>query len=104
MISEVAYFDVSRDNQENDRRVVRAFYAVPKGSKVILFLGSRPHGPFELLDHFIRDYILDFAVEFQGEPHATRAASEYVQERCTRWNDQPRVDNPTSALGYPWAP
>ena len=80
MISEVAFFNVSRDDNANDRRVITALYAVPKGSRVILFLGDRRHTPGELLGHIVRDYILDLSFEFQGEPFATRGARKYVQE------------------------
>lgn len=81
MIREVAFFNISRDDRENDRRVVTCLYAIPKGSKVILHLGDRRIAPIELLEHIIRDYILDLTFEFQGEPSATRRAREYVQER-----------------------
>lgn len=80
MITEVAFFDISRDDIDNDRRVVTSLYAVPAGSTVILHLGDRRYPPLELLRHVVRDYLVDLAFELQGEPHVTRKAREYVRE------------------------
>lgn len=80
MISEVPYFDVSREDRNADRRTVTAFYAVPKGSRVMLFLGSRQHVPTDLLSHLARDYVMDLSIEFIGDPDITARSRVFVHE------------------------
>lgn len=72
MITSSARFDLSRDSRPNDRRVVSAMYAVPNGTRVILFVGSRRFADPETV-HQLRQYVTTHHFDVQGEPDAVES-------------------------------
>lgn len=72
MITATAYFDLSVDRRDSDRRVVSAMYAVPNGTRVIVFVGNRNMINAETVSH-LGQYVATHHLDFHGQPAAVES-------------------------------
>lgn len=79
MITTTTYLDLSRDNRDRDRKAVGSLYGLPRGTRVIVFVGGRRWADPEACNH-LSDYVLDLHLDVTGDPAAVESWSAMIRE------------------------
>lgn len=79
MITKTAWFDISRDDEDTDLRVLMAMNGLRSGDKVILYVGNRPFVSHRIYN--FRTYTPTLHIELVGSPGATEMWEDALLER-----------------------
>lgn len=80
MLSRTLRINLSKDTPENNRRQIGMLYALPKGSKVIVFVGSRQYWDAHEVS-LLNEYLYVHHLEVEGyTPEAVMAWEQGILE------------------------
>lgn len=82
MISKTLRLNMAKDDVENDKRQIGMLFALPKGSKVIVFVGNRQYWNAHAVS-LLNEYLFTHHIEIEG----------YTPEVCTNW-EKGILENP----------